>query len=748
MRSFKNSGNPISTWRLIVIYALIVIVFGFFAFRLFGLQILEGSRYQSNAFDLRHVTIMTPTTRGIIYDRNNIVLARNVASYNVVITPANLPNDSGAVQNIFRELGAMIEIQAIGPTPSDDQVKSFTPCISEQLAISQIVYIQETNSPYDPVRVKCNVDENIALMIRERQADWPGVTVEIDPIREYPTGSLTSEIIGFLGPVPAGAEKDYPGLVPNRDKVGYAGIEQYMQDVLGGKNGKREVEVDVAGQELGNLDVPVEPVAGNNIKLTIDTRLQNAAKAAIKDELDWLHANSPNIKESNGVVIAMDPRTGEILAFVSWPTYENNRMARIIPSYYYEQLTRDPNRPLFNHAISAEIAPGSVFKLSASLGILNEGVVTPDKTVDDPGKIYLTEKYYENDPGKPRPYYCWAWRTGGHGKYVDFLTGFAQSCDVYFYKVGGGYPGQVENGGLGIWRLGEYAKALGYSLYSGIQLPGEQNGLIPDPDWKRLTIGENWSTGDTYISTIGQGYVLSTPLQVLRSVATVAMDGKMMRPTMVKEVTDQEGHVIKPFEPQIVCDITKQCKLRCDTTTDKCTIDTLNLCDINTGQCKNGTFDDTIDPTHYSRIGNVIQVLDDVGDPVRQNGDLVTKAVSPWVVQLVKQGMRKVVVDGTAVKEFENFAIPSAGKTGTAEYCDDLARAQNLCQPGNWPAHAWYVGYAPYDNPEIAVVAFVYHGQEGSTVAAPIVCKVLKSYFKLKANDKGDTGEDDQLGSC
>ncbi|HVN55378.1 MAG TPA: penicillin-binding transpeptidase domain-containing protein [Anaerolineaceae bacterium] len=740
MKLFQSQGNPIPTWRLVVIFGVIALVFSFYAFRLFGLQIIEGGRYQEYALENRHVTVMDPTTRGIIYDRNNIVLARNVASYNVMITPAYLPNDPGAVQNIYRELAALINVPSVGPEPSQDQVKNFTPCISEQLAISQIVFIQDTNSPYDPVRIKCNIDQKTALTIRERQIDLPGVSVEIEPIREYPTGGLSTEVIGFLGPVPAGAENQYPGLVPNRDKVGYAGIEQYLQDILGGQNGRREIEVDVAGQELGNLDVPIAPVPGNNVRLTIDTRLQNAAKAALKGELDYLHAESPNIKESNGVVIAMDPRSGEILALVSWPTYENNRMARIIPSYYYEQLTRDPNRPLFNHAISAEIAPGSVFKLSASLGILNEGVVTPEKTVDDPGKIFLTEKYYENDPGKPRPYYCWAWRTGGHGKNVDFLTGFSQSCDVYFYKVGGGYPGQVENGGLGIWRLGEYAKALGYSLYSGIQLPGEQDGLIPDPDWKRLTIGENWSTGDTYISTIGQGYVLATPIQVLRSIQTVAMDGKMMRPTLVKEILDQEGHVIKPFEPQMVCDITKQCKLRCDTSTDKCTIDTLNLCDLQTSQCKKGTFDDTIDTSHYPFYGNVIQPLDDNGDPILQNNVPVTKPISPWVVQLVKEGMRKVVVDGTAAKEFEGMEINTAGKTGTAEYCDDLARTQNLCQPGNWPAHAWYAGYAPYDNPEIAIVAFVYHGTEGSVVAAPVVRKVMEAYFELKSIDKGSGG--------
>lgn len=360
-------------------------------------------------------------------------------------------------------------------------------------------------------------------------------------------------------------------------------------------------------------------------------------------------------------------------------------MTRQIPAYYYDQLIKDPQKPLFNHAISAEHPPGSVFKMAAAIGILNERVITPEKTIDDPGLITIIQKFTPNDPGTPIDYVCYLYKStgGGHGK-VDFLKGVSESCDVYFYKVGGGYKDEVKEG-LGIWRLGEYAKALGYGRLTEIELPGEQTGLIPDPTWKRINLGETWSTGDTYIATIGQGYVLSTPIQVLTSFAILANDGKYMKPTLIKDILDAEGQVVQAFKPKLVWDITR-------------------------------------DPR--------IHVYDEKSF---QTDTL--KTVDPAFIQLAKKGMREVVLTGTSATIFEGMNIQTAGKTGTAEYCDNVAQSKNKCQRGNWPAHAWYVGYAPFDDPEIVVAAFVYNGGEGATVAGPIVRQVMEAYFELKAID-------------
>ncbi|MBN2257372.1 MAG: penicillin-binding protein 2 [Anaerolineaceae bacterium] len=664
-----------------MLYIIIGLLFTFFAARLFVLQIIEGPEYLAQAVENRTSEVNVATQRGVITDRNDYVLARNVASYNIVITPANLPGDEGAMQQVFRELSDMIGVPVNNGELTDETARLFKVCETD-FGISQIVEIGDTNKPYSPIEILCNVDERLALAVQGKSADWPGVGVTVSPVREYPTGELTAEIIGFLGPIPASLEDYYTelGFQAGRDKVGYAGVEYELQDQLGGMNGLRVIEVDVAGKEMRDLVEPIAPIPGNNIRLTIDTRLQSVAKSALISEINFWNTYLGTTLSSQGVVIAMNPKTGEILALVSHPTYQNNRMAREIPAYYYEQLQADANRPLFNHAISGEYPPGSVYKIAAAMGALNEKVVTPEQQLMDEGKITIMQKYYENDPGQPREYVCW--EEFGHGL-QDFLHGIANSCDVYFYKIGGGFGTEVPNG-LGIWRMAEYARALGYGKLTGIELPGEMPGLVPDPTWKRINVAENWSTGDTYIATIGQGYVLSTPLQVLVSFATIANDGLMVKPTLIKDIINAEGELIQSSTPTILSDITRD---------------------------------------------NVInEIIDN-----KATGN--TRNVEPWVIDLIKEGLRMVITEGTAVAEFEGFNFNAAGKTGTAEYCDNVAQSLNLCQPGNWPAHAWFVGYAPYDNPEIVVVAFVYNGKEGSTVAAPIVRKVLEAYFELKQID-------------
>jgi penicillin-binding protein 2 len=697
MNSSLGEKGPLQNWRLLVIYGLMVIVFGYYVYKLFSLQVLQGAEFQGRADINRTDETNVPTQRGIIFDRNGFVLARNVASYNVTIVPAYLPDDPSAqgdytalttglpatVQEVYRKLSLMIDVAASKGELNNDVVRLFKPCNTD-LGIAQIVYIADTNAPYSPMRIKCNISEELAMTIRSREAEMPGVGIEIEAVRDYPTGALTAALIGFLGPVPANEEDYYraKGFVPGRDKVGYAGVEATMQDVLGGKNGKRTVEVDVSGKEMRNLTTPIDPVAGNNIQLTIDTRLQSIAQEAITGELAYWKTRLGKELATNAVAIAINPKTGEILAMVSYPSYENNRMARQIPADYYQQLTTDPRKPLFNQAISAEHPPGSVFKLPTAIGALNERVVTPEQQLNDPGRITLIQKALPNSVGVPIDLVCWE-RTG-HGE-QDWLQGVANSCDVYFYKIGGGYaPDNVS--GLGIWRLDEYARALGYGARSGIELPGEATGLIPSPDWKRVNQGESWTTGDTYIASMGQGYILATPLQVLLSSAVLGNNGRFMQPTIVREVYSSEGSVVKPFQPQLKWDITK-------------------------------------DP--------VIKVYD------QDNLDTgKTKVVDAWVVQMAKQAMRLVVTDGTGKGVWTGSQITnSAGKTGTAEYCDDIANKKGLCQRGNWPTHSWYFGYAPFDDPEIAVVAFVYNGGEGASVAAPIVRQIIEGYYQLKSID-------------
>jgi penicillin-binding protein 2 len=757
MSSQTVSKYEVPLWRVLFMYGLIIGVVGVMAYRLVTLQVVGPQTWIDQSVDNYQQTISDPAARGIIYDRHGYVLARNIASYNVVITPAALPDDQADIQRIYREVSELTGVPAGGPVTDETlaAAKLFSPCVPGP-SVADMVALGDSLAPYTPVKISCNISEELARVMREKSVDWPGVRVEIEPIRDYPTGSLTADIVGFLGPIPealADAYKDR-GFIANRDKIGYSGVETSLDDILLGKNGQRVVQIDVAGQVLRNLKPPVPAVAGNNIVLTIDTRLQKAAEAALTDEINYWNTYFSTTRISSGVVIAMNPKTGEILAMVSYPSFENNRMARFIPGYYYQQLSQDPRHPLVNNAISARFPPGSTFKLSTATGAYNEGVIGPDKIVKTPGKLVLCERFTPTTPctdRNSRPFVDWIYDRGGvineagFGA-LDFFHCIAYSSNVCFYKLGGGFEDEIPNGGLNIFRLGQYARAIGYGQRSGIELPGEDSGLIPDPKWKRINTGENWSTGDTYIASVGQGFVLGTPLQVLLSGATIANHGKLMQPTIVREVQDNEGRVIpmwfnpdlkdfsvyeehevvgkdgrtrnvwvnpskpdvllsappkgsyqiSPFTPNLKWDITKTPKIE------------IFNCEV--GYC---------DATNKFRI------------------------VRPETVDAVRTGTRLAVTEprlGTLNKIFtEDYPLPIAvaGKTGTAEYCDDVARKLQQCQFGSWPTHAWTLAYAPFDDPEIIILAFAYHGGEGGTVAAPIVARVMQAYFELKAIDLG-----------
>ena len=684
-QEYKKPTIAMSRFRWI--YLAISLVFFYYATQLFQYQVIDYDIYNAQAEDNRTNTISIPTQRGMIFDRNGIVLARNTAQYNVTVTPAELPDSSGETREIFDQLSKLIDIPVNQGELNDETSRSFTPCATN-FGIAQIVAIADSLWPYQATRIKCNLSKETAMIIEEKKMDWPGIAIEVESIREYPTGEQTAEIIGFLGPIPEILLGYYTeqGFVSGRDRVGYMGIENSMQSVLGGTNGRRFVEVSVGGEIIRDLEEPVEPVPGEDIYLTIDYRLQEAARAALTEQLrywnDFYMRERGELMSTTGTVVGMNPKTGELLFMVSYPSYENNRMTQFIPGYYYEQLSIDEAKPLVNKAITSELPPGSVFKMVAALGVLNEDVVTPEQTIGCTPTITLRQQFYESDIGTEQSYFCHD--DAGHGP-VDYRHGIGYSCNVYWYKTSGGYPGEVEDGGLGIWNIYEYGRALGYGTETGIELPGEADGLMPNPTWKRLNQGENWATGDTYLAGVGQGYVLATPVQVMNSFSTIVNGGQHMQLSMIAKTVDTEGNVTQSFEPEVLWDITE-------------------------------------DPMIHTYEGN--------------NQTSEAKTIEPWVIDLAMDGMEVVTSpEGTAAFEYQNNPNKVAGKTGTAEYCDDWANREGLCIPGSWPSHAWFAGYAPYDDPEIVVVSFVYNGREGSTVSGPIVRTIIDAYFRLKAVD-------------
>ena len=654
----------IPLWRTGTIYSLMAIAIIAFSGQLIRLQVIEYEDLTALAIENRQAQISSPAPRGVIYDRNGIILAHNIPSYDVIITPASLPDDDLRLTEIYQRIASITGVPI--STPPLDAGNASNNRIGEDgppPGIKEVVFLQESIAPYESVVVAPNVSRQVALSLSEEIRNLPGVDIQITPIRDYPTGPLTSHIIGYMGPITESV-KDYyedQGFDASRDKIGYAGVEAYMQETLSGKNGLKLIEQDVAGLELRTIGEVINPIPGENIVLTIDLQIQSIAEAALRRRMQLENQSREGQPVTNGVVVAMNPRTGEILAMVSLPTYDNQEFARYIPIDYYTELLNHPHFPLLNQAISGEHPPGSVYKLVVASGALQENIVTSDQYVDDPGEIEIVNKYFPNDPGKTKKVVCW--KRDGHGP-VDFITGIAQSCDVYFYALGGGYKeGGVTNNGLGIEKIYQYSNWLGYNQITGIELPGELSGLIPNSDWKRINIGENWSTGDTYISSIGQGYVLATPLQVINSFTPFINNGSLIKPTIIREILDGENNVIKNFDTKII---------------------------------------------HQT--------------PIKQE-----------ILDKVSQGLLEVMTNGTGDKLPPIEGITIAGKTGTAEYCDNIAQQEDRCKFGAWPAHAWFVGYGPFEAPEIAVVAFVYSGEEGSTVAGPIVMEILEAYFELKS---------------
>lgn len=665
--------------RQIVFYIVILLVFAAFVARLWQLQVTQRVYWTERAEMNRSRFVSLPAERGVIYDRYGEPLVRNIPKFVVSIVPGYLPEDEEGYRDhpgeakIFTRLSELLDMPVTTISTTVGLTRTAALGIKDLVDRSLDPDSPQYTGPFRPVTIKSGVERDAAMIILEESPDLPGVQVDISSIREYPQGPIFAPIMGYLTKIPSSLADEYEarGYSLAADLVGMAGLEYTSEDYLRGTKGYKYIEEDVAGREVRVVEESL-PKFGHSVYLSIDAGLQVAAYEALQagiEEINWVRGQESTRR---GAVIAMNPQTGEVLALVSLPSFDNNLFAQgaARPDYgeSLQALLDDPHRPLVNHAIADRVQPGSIFKVIVASAGLQEEVITLRTKILDPGTIVIPNKYFPNDPGRATRFSCWY--KPGHG-YLNVVEALAQSCNIFFYETGGGLdiPDQPEFEGLGEKRLGRYSRLFGLGKPTGIDLAGEASGRVPSATWKRLNFGENWSTGDTYNWSIGEGYLEVTPIQMLNAAAAIANGGTLYRPQVVHRVTTVDGETVRSFQAQALT---------------------------------------------------------------------ATLPISPAYLSLVQQGMEMAVTSGTSTKA-QVPGVRVAGKTGTAEFCDDLALKRDLCPPGHWPTHAWFIAFAPVEKPELVLIVYIWNGGEGSERAVPVAKKILDYYFTRTPPDSTTT---------
>ena len=492
------------TARLLPRFALfglaVVLVLATLTVRLFYLQISSGGYYQGQAAADMTVLQAIPSSRGLITDRAGRSLVVNVPSFAVKIRPADLPYSQR--DTVVARLSQMLGMS--------------TTAINEAID-------GNPGSRFDLVRIASAVPENVARLISEEHIALPGVEVVAEARRQYTYGSLLSQVLGYTGPIDATQlrELQSQGYLPD-DVLGQAGLEAQYEQQLRGTYGVQQVERDASGRQIQVLSTPTQPQAGDTLQLSIDVQAQEQAQKA----LEW-GIQAAGLKK--GVVIVMNPQTGEVLAMVSVPSYDDNLFANGISTAAYQKLVSDPNQPLLDHAIGEIYPPGSTYKLVTGSAVLADGKLGPDQTLQTYGHLMLGN-YRFND-----------WNGAGFGP-LTVEGGYAQSSDTFFYQAAAL---------VGIDRLAYYAHQFGFGSPTGIDLPGEAAGIVPSNEWKMQTFGQPIFPGETYLAGIGQGYDAVTPIELLDAYCALANGGKLYQPQVVRQVLGPTGQVVQAFAPKL-----------------------------------------------------------------------------------------------------------------------------------------------------------------------------------------------------
>ena len=453
--------------------------------RLFYLQVMKGGEYQNLAEDNRISLQPVTAPRGRIFDKKNRILVDNRPNFRLAVTPEL----AGDFNRLLQRLQPILQL-------TDVELDSIYKRLHRQRS-------------FLPLQLKSHLTWKEVSRIEAKIHTFPGIIIQVQPVRDYPHGSSAAHILGYIGEVNERDEQRFPSIhFRSGDFVGKSGMERQYERVLRGREGVREMEVNATGRQIRELN-KTKPTPGKDLKLTIDLGLQQAAEEALAGK--------------SGAVVALDPRNGRILAMASQPSYDPNRFIRGFSSEEWRALISDPDRPLGNKAIQGQYPPGSTFKIVVAMAAMVEGKMDDKERYYCPG--HITRENHK--------FYCW--KRQGHGQ-VGLVQALAQSCDVFFYKL-------AEK--VGIDAIERQARRLGLGDYTKISLVGEAPGLVPSRSWKRAMQGLVWYPGETLITAIGQGYLLTTPLQLANMMAAIANGGTVYRPYLLDRGEDELPEVLQ-----------------------------------------------------------------------------------------------------------------------------------------------------------------------------------------------------------
>ena len=598
---------PIVQRRFLFYSAAAAAVFLLLILRLWYLQVINYEEFQERSIRNRTRSVSLAAPRGPIFDRHGILLVDNRPSFQISALRQEVENPP----LLFEKLAPLLDIDVSELESRWQQGKRFP--------------------VYRPVLLAEDVSRDVMERVQENSVNLPGVLTEVYPLRDYLDHGSAAHLVGYLGEITeTELQEERFSTYRSGDYIGKTALEKTFEPYLRGEKGRRLVEVDVQGKLLRQLQVePSRP--GNKIYLTLDRELQCAAAEAFGSQ--------------SGAAIALDVNTGEILAMVSRPTFDPSLFARGIAGDEWRVLAGNAGHPLQNKVIAGQYPPGSTFKMVVALAALRDGL-NVKRSIDCEGDFVIGGSRYR------------CWKKKGHGP-TDLKKALRESCDVWFYQVG------LE---LGIDKLSAAAKEFGLGSPVGYPLPGERSGLMPSQEWKRQRYNKPWYAGETVIASIGQGFVLATPMQLAVMMAAVANDGKVLKPQVIQRVEDWEGNVLQQSKPELVRQV------------------------------------------NYSAAAWKA-VHDGLIAVVNEPHGTGHAAYLEDVLVAGKTGTSQVV----------------RRKSDEEEELDDKGEIPYRFRP-----HALFVAYAPAEKPEIAIAVVVEHGQSGGRAAGPVAKQIIRRYMELK----------------